>query len=133
MATYVVYGDPVPLARHRHMGRRTWDSQKQLKVAWGLEVLNQHNRLYAGEKYTGPVHIDVIFFMGMPQKISKKVREEKLGAYHYYAPDIDNLIKLCLDAATGILFDNDCVVASITSKKVYAEVPRTEFTIISLK
>jgi len=131
MVTYVVMGDPIPLARHRHSGRRTWDSQKQIKLVWGIDIRKQHFEQLGEYKYTGPLHVDIIFYLPMP-KCSVKKAQEIRGRYHIFTPDLSNMIKFVEDAATGILFDNDSIVASIASKKIYDDVPRTEFTITCL-
>lgn len=128
---YVILGDPVPLARHRHSGKRTWDSQKQVKLIWGIDIGRQHQKELGETKYTGPIHFDVTFFISMP-KTSLKRQKEMSGSYHIFTPDLSNLIKFVEDAATGVIFDNDCIIASITSRKVYDENPRTEFSITTL-
>lgn len=44
-------------------------------------------------------------------------------------PDVDNFIKLILDAMHGVLYEDDKRVVSISSNKFYSESPRTELTV----
>jgi len=44
--------------------------------------------------------------------------------------DIDNLMKLVMDAINGIFFEDDGQVCMVMAKKVYSDVPRTTVTII---
>ncbi len=45
-------------------------------------------------------------------------------------PDLDNLEKFYSDCATGILWDDDCRVTVMSSRKCYSENPRTEIEIM---
>lgn len=132
---YMVPGDPIPLARARisqwnsNKGRRMWDSQKQAKLHFGIAVRSIHE----GKKlYTGPVSLDVVFYMAMPKTMSKKKQQELSGKPHVYTPDLSNMLKFVEDAATGVLWDNDCIIAYVSAQKIYDVFPRTEFTVSSL-
>lgn len=48
-------------------------------------------------------------------------------------PDLDNLEKFYMDAATGVLWDDDCKVVVNHSNKMYSENPRTEMVIMANK
>lgn len=124
---YIVLGDPIPLARARiaASGRKMWDSQKQLKFAFGMAVKNLHE---GKELFTGPLALDICFFMGMPKCSPKKLAALN-GQPHVFTPDISNLIKFVEDAATGVLWHDDCILVAISAKKVYDPNPRTEFTV----
>lgn len=125
---YVVLGDPTPLARGRFVNRRVWDSQKQEKLIFGLNLKNLH-----GNKplFTGPLHLELNFFFPIPRSKQKK---NLAGTYHFFRPDLDNLIKFAADCANGVLFKDDAIIASIKSCKLYdLDKPRTEIIIIPLK
>lgn len=127
---YVIKGDPIALARGRINGKKVYDSQKHLKFMAGIELVRQHDN---APFLTGPLHLDVTFFMAMPQKMNKTTRLKKDGAYHVYVPDLDNLVKFICDVSNGILFDDDSIVASISCKKVYGHEARTEFSLSKLE
>ena len=124
---YVIAGDPVALARARHYNRRVYDSQSQMKIVLGVGLRNQHDdRPF----YTGPLQLDITFYMPIA-KSRAKYAASLMGTYHFYKPDLSNMIKFYEDLATSILYDDDCYIAKINAKKIYGE-PRTEFTITRL-
>jgi len=107
-------------------GRRPWDSQKQIKMATGLHLTHQHGQR---PLFQGALHFDVVFYFPFPQAISKAKLATMAGKFHIYRPDLSNLIKFIEDVATGILFNDDCLIASIVAKKCYDHTPRTELSI----
>jgi Holliday junction resolvase RusA-like endonuclease len=127
---YVIQGNPIPWARPRlSINRNFYDSQKQKKQKAQIQLMNQHTRPLFN--IVDPLHLDIIFYMPIPN-MSEKKKLEHCGNYHYIRPDLDNLIKYVKDTATGILYNDDCVIASITSKKIYDTDPRTELCITIL-
>jgi Holliday junction resolvase RusA-like endonuclease len=126
---YIVPGDPIALARPRISRKSMWDPQKQERLFFGIHVKNQH-----GDKplYTGPLKLDVIFFMPFPQT-HKARKGRRLGDYHFFRPDTSNMIKFVEDACSGVLYPDDCSIAVIVAKKIYDDEPRTEFKIIQLR
>jgi Holliday junction resolvase RusA-like endonuclease len=124
--SYIIDGEPIPLARHRHGKGHGWDSQKQLKLGIGLQISNQHNNLPFLE---GPLKLEIVFYMPIPLKGAKTLN----GTIHTIRPDLDNLIKMICDVANGIAYKDDCVVASIIAHKQYSTLPRTEFTLTELR
>lgn len=127
-ATFIIPGNPIPLARHRNWNGRIWDEQKQLKHSISLILGNQHN----GIQFTGPLKIDITFYMPMP-KSSAKRHNFLRGTYHFIKPDSDNMIKWICDVSNKLLYNDDCQVAYIIAKKIYADEGKTEFTITELK
>lgn len=135
---YIIPGDPIPLARARiggHGSKRMYDSQVHAKVHTGILIQSQIPSDYtkgADRKefyYTGPLHLDVTFFMRIPRRIHTKREVEKNFTYHHFRPDLSNMIKFVEDTAQSILFHDDAQICSITSRKVYHQEPRTEFTL----
>lgn len=123
--TYVIEGDPIPLARARHGRGKTWDTQKNEKYACGVQLQSQHTCKHF---FSGPIHIDICFYLPLP-RLSKKAQD---GAYHLFRPDLSNLIKFIEDVGTGILYKDDCLISSLSATKKYSHNPRTEFTISEL-
>lgn len=129
---YIIEGQPIPLARPRISGRHCYDSQKQYKLAYGIMLQNQHGDQKLFEK---PLHLDAVFYFKKPLanmnrqtsrlKPNKQYKED--GTAYASKPDLDNLAKFLLDVCNGILFRDDCLVASMTIKKVYGDISRTEF------
>ncbi len=130
MKTYVIKGDPTPLMRAGRNGKRTFDPQKSLKLIAGIDLTSQHNNAPFLE---GPLHLDVTFFMEAPKSISLKRRTALYGQIYIFKPDLDNLIKFLCDVGNGILYYDDCAIAKISARKIYDEIPRTEFTLTCMK
>lgn len=72
---------------------------------------------------TGPLQVDLTFFMQLPKNSISQKRKVTYGDYVTTTPDADNLIKGVLDAANGIIFKDDSQVSKISAVKVYGEVP----------
>lgn len=126
---YIINGDPIPLLRARIGPRRAWDSQKQVKLIWGIELASQHKEQ---PLYEGPLHLELTCFFRVPDSYSFKKATSTYNKPHTFKPDLSNLLKFVEDVATGILFKDDCTIASISAKKCYDYIARTEFTIIPL-
>jgi len=130
MAEQIVYslsGSPVAWARAVPRKHHMWDSQKNIKLLYGIAVAGQH----VGEMYKGPLLLDVTFYFAMPK--SRKREWDKLrNTPHDIKPDNSNCIKLLEDAITGVLIHDDCIIAEIRAKKVWADEGKTIFTIVPL-
>lgn len=125
---YIIQGDPIALARARSAHGRFYDSQKQLKLVTSLDLINQHENK---PMFKGPLHMDVVFYLGMSKVAQNKLKEKIL--YHIFKPDISNLIKYIEDVGSTILYEDDCIIASINARKLYSLTPRTELIITELK
>lgn len=136
--TYVVHGDPVPLARPRFVvdqpptmdlriknpaKARVYDSQKGIKadIAWDLK--KQHGK---EPKFEGPLYIEFRFYL--------KGENSWNYGWHATRPDLSNLIKMYEDVGSGILYHDDAQISSIKATKEYASgEKRTEITIYQLE
>lgn len=129
---YTIMGEPVPLARVR-LGRRpysrVYDSQKTIKMLMKIGLENQHNE---EPLFKGPLYVDLCFYMRMPQSTAPK-RAKLEGTWHISRPDVDNLTKMYLDVATGIIYHDDSIVAAMSIRKVYSVEPKTIMTVAELK
>jgi len=124
---YVLMGDPIPLARCR-ISRRTYrmyDTQKELKLVSQITLKNQHNQYGSRPLYKGPLKVESFFYFHIP----KTKKDTHPLDYKTSKPDVDNLVKLILDMANGILFKDDSQVVEMICHKLYDINPRTEFII----
>jgi len=124
-----VEGVPVAKARPRLSGCRVYTPRKTV-------LHEQHIKDCWDSKYgniipTGkPLEVVIKFYMPMPRSVSKKLREPLLtGVMHTVKPDIDNLIKMVLDALNKVAYEDDKQIVDIYAYKRYSEQPRTEITI----
>jgi Holliday junction resolvase RusA-like endonuclease len=138
MKTYIIEGNPTALKRPRYSSKtnRMYNPQRSHMLVISISLQNQHDN---DPIFEGPLHMDVTFYMPYSSRVSKrkinKVREAIANnqPVNYLPadtrPDLDNLIKLLADCCTGVLYQNDAIITSITAKKVYDDNPRTEFSI----
>lgn len=127
--SYVILGEPIPLLRNRisYLRRVSYDSQKEIKRYIAIELAYQHGDL---PLFKGPLKFSVTYYMPIAESWSKKKTLAFDGKLHPFKPDCDNLVKMSLDSANKILYDNDSLIAIIEAKKVFTTSnPRTEFTL----
>jgi Holliday junction resolvase RusA-like endonuclease len=126
---YVVQGKPVPLSRPRLSEHGVYDSQKAVKTRISTELLIQKG---SDATICGLLHLHMDFYMQLPK--TKTHRNHLIQQkYHVYKPDLSNLIKLIEDVCVDIgIIEDDCLIASITARKLYGDPARTEFYFSSL-
>ncbi len=117
-----------PLGYCNNPNRKLWSLQNQAKITMELALLNQHK----DKKFTGPIEMNIMFYMPMLQK-SQKHSPKSDGAWHQYRPDLIQLISFVTKSASLILFADDCIISSVEATKIFSSKPRTIFTIRELK
>jgi Holliday junction resolvase RusA-like endonuclease len=127
LRVYTVPGVPVAWARAIPKGNYMFDSQKQIKLFYGITIRNQH----PDKMYTGALLLDVTFHFPMPMT-KKKQWDEIRNSPHKITPDCSNCIKFLEDAICGVLIKDDCIISDIVARKRYADDPRTVFKLIEL-
>ena len=128
MKEYVINLNPIPWQRAGvKKGTVFYDRQKQDKLAFGLYLNKEHG---SSPMFVNPVHVEVTFYMPIPKTVNKRSGV----IWHKGTPDIDNLQKFVLDAITSTqsIWQDDRLVSSLVSKKVYDQHPRTHIIIMEL-
>lgn len=76
---------------------------------------------------TGPVELTIVFFMPIPKKTSKAVREQMINRVILpdVRPDEDNMAYLVSNALQEIVYDDDKRVCAKHVYKFYGEEPKT--------
>ena len=126
---FVLYGNPIPLARHRTANGRTYDPQKALKNGLHWDLLAQAPKC---KSLSGPLELHITFFMPIPKSLSSKKYDALLLTPHYKKPDLSNLIKFYEDICNGLIYKDDAQIVSISAKKLYDSEPRTEFKLTEI-
>jgi len=130
--SFCIMGDPIPLARCRYNfngNHKIWDSQKELKTCSRIVLEKQQGQ---EPIFENSLHLDITFFMGMPQNWSKRKRIEMNNTPHHFRPDLDNMVKFICDIANGLLYKDDSCISKITAQKIYSPEPKTTFTLIEI-
>jgi Holliday junction resolvase RusA-like endonuclease len=126
---YVIHGKPVAWARPGRHGGRCFDTQKEEKESYGWAI---KTTLGNDPLWTGPLHLNVIFYLPMVDG-RRTYRGERDQQAHIRIPDLDNLCKFLIDSMSkDILFHDDCIIAKITALKLWDKNPRTEFTLTEM-
>jgi len=77
------------------------------------------------QKFVPSGELVIEFHIQMPKSWSKKKKLDMIGRYHQVKPDLDNMIKSCLDALFSKIPDrDDACVHSIAAKKVWSIIGR---------
>lgn len=131
--TVTIKGRPVPKGRprvfrgHAVTPRRTQQAEEQIQAMYRFQNLGE-------EPFTGPVEVHCIFCMPIAKTWSK--RKKELAAQGWLRctvrPDLDNLVKLVLDALNGIAYADDAQIVRIHAFKKYSEEYPNGATIVDI-
>ena len=128
--TYCIPGTPTAWARPGTNRQRFYDTQKSLKSLWAISLENQKEDQPFYTKT--PLLLVARFYYRPPLHLKPHSKQELLLSPYNHRADLDNLIKLILDTANCVLFDDDSCIVSIHASKVYHPHERTEFALIPL-
>lgn len=132
MIVYEIPGPPIPLQRHRHSGKKTYDPQKKTKQTYQWHIKTLLNGLFPAHS---AIKLVVEYHMPIPKSYSKKRVKECLLGPHSKKPDLSNLIKFTEDAFNSLVWEDDSLISEIEARKFYSTEPKTVFKIegIALK
>ncbi len=125
-----IKGEPVGKARprvcngHAFTPQKTADYEEYVKLCFKAQ-----NK--ADCCLTGAVSIGIRAYFSVPKSDSKEIFNKKiLGKIKpTKKPDIDNVVKIILDALNGLAFEDDKQVVELDVKKAYSLNPRVEVTV----
>lgn len=121
-----VYGVPEPKGSTRAFPRKTaggkvravtTSSNPNLK-GWESLVREEAARVARerGVFFRGAVSVSMEFYLVRPRSVTRRRRPDPTAK-----PDLDKLIRGCLDPLSGVLFVDDAQVCAIAARKSYAE------------
>jgi Holliday junction resolvase RusA-like endonuclease len=123
---YVIIKEPLGYKVRRDVNSRIWDEQKALKLSRQVSLQNQHGDLPLWE---GAIEMDVTFYFELPY--ASRTNPEYIN--HECKPSLADLVSFLQDVCTDVIFKDSVTITKTTSKKLYSNMPRTEFTISKLK
>ena len=124
--SFYVPGTPAPQGSKRHVGRGVLiESSKHVgpwreRIAW-FAAQNMHSR------FTGAVNVRLEFVMPRPKSLPQNRTPAAIKR-----PDVDKLARACLDAISGIAYEDDSQVVGLHANKRIAlpgEQPGCQITI----
>ena len=85
----------------------------------------------ASKALEGALEAFIYVTFPVPPSYSKKRTEACLSDVekHTKKPDLDNVVKICLDGMNGIVFKDDSQITSIYATKVYGTVAKVEILV----
>lgn len=118
----VIMVEPMGKARPRTVtkGSKTWTYTPKGTVM--TEAFIRESLMRLNKKFDAgvPLKLTVVFYREKPKSASKKV------AFPVTRPDLDQYIKLLLDACQKYIFPDDAAIISIEAYKRFGSPPRIE-------
>ena len=85
------------------------------------------------QKLTGPLAVTIRAYYNVPKSYSKSVKESLYGQYKITKPDADNVAKFYLDAMSGIVYEDDNIIAKLIVSKHYVGEAEEPYVTINLQ
>lgn len=110
---------PIKGSTSKHGGPKyravTTSANPNLK-RWEQLVAFEAGHAARGAFFTGAVAVRLTFRLTRPASVSPKARP-----FHVVRPDLDKLVRGCLDAMSGVLFRDDAQIVTLEASKVYTD------------
>jgi len=121
----IIYVEPTGKARPRTVtkGGKTWTYTPKGTVTTEAFIRESLMRLNKNFNAGVPLKLTAIFYREKPKSASKKV------VFPVTRPDLDQYIKLLLDACQKYIFSDDAAIVSIEAYKRFGSPPRIELLI----
>lgn len=131
MIKFVIPGDPVGKGRpifatrgkyhFAYTPERTKIYEQKVKDCFGDNVLT-----------SGPIAVKIEAIYKVPASASKKKKAELLKSYPVKKPDLDNVVKIVLDALNTIAYKDDSQIVMISAVRKYGNEPQVIVEIIPI-
>lgn len=97
---------------HAYTPKVTRDYEKEIAVCYKDQD---------GRKYEGDISIEITAVFKIPESWSKKKKWQTIneGARPKVRPDIDNIVKVVMDALNGVAYEDDSQVVEVKAVKAY--------------
>jgi Holliday junction resolvase RusA-like endonuclease len=123
---FTIPGEPHALQRARHGNGRTYDTAENKAAKAHVALLGKQAMRARNKPYEGAIKLTILFIHPWPKSYSQKRKNQSNGFYKVTKSDVDNQIKLVMDALNGITWKDDAQVSVIHAEKVHMDLaPRT--------
>jgi len=126
---YEIPGKPVPLARHRQVGKHCYDPQRHLKKVFRELFSSIFNEVTVIDV---PIKVVLVYHMPIPRSATKRRRSELLKGAHFIKPDLSNLIKFTEDVFNGVIWRDDSIICQIEAYKIWDTEGKTVVGVLGL-
>ncbi len=118
---FFVPGKPAPQGSKRHVGRGILVESSKEVGPWRERVaLAAHNAMAGRSVADGAVSVILYFILPRPKSAPKSRTPAAVKR-----PDLDKLVRACLDAITDVIISDDSQVVTIYAHKRIAEIGET--------
>lgn len=126
-----VLGKPQGKGRPRFNGKTRVAYTPERTTRYEAKVMQAWVFKYGPTHLEKPLEIDMTIFFPVNKSDGRKMRDAKIngGIKATVRPDIDNIIKIVLDALNGVAYLDDKQVVKVSASKEYGETPRVEVRI----
>jgi Holliday junction resolvase RusA-like endonuclease len=107
------------------------DTSRNKTAKAHIAALGKQAMRVRGKPYEGAIKLSCIFIHPWPKSYSQKRKNQSNGFYKITKSDIDNTIKLVMDALNGIAWRDDAQVSVIYAEKVHLD--RQPCTIVTIE
>lgn len=119
--SFFVPGKPAPQGSKRHVGRGILVESSKEVGPWRERVaLAAHQAMAGTALFDGAVAVTLYFILPRPKSAPKSCTPAAVKR-----PDLDKLIRACLDAITDVIISDDSRVVTIYAHKRIAEIGET--------
>jgi Holliday junction resolvase RusA-like endonuclease len=135
MITFTVHGEPTGKGRPKIVSRKnmpypiaiTPDKTRAAEQSFLAQALPYK----PAEPLQGPLCVVLTLHCGIPASWSRRKRVDAITRIISPTgkPDVDNVVKLVLDAMNGVFYLDDKQVVELHASKYYSDVPRIEVSI----
>ncbi len=135
MIKLTVEGSPVALKRHRHLRNgHTYDPSKADKRLFLAKAIKSAPK---SPEY-GPISMTLEFYVDRPKAHYRTgkyshILKDTAPTWHISRADIDNYVKLVLDALNGVYYKDDSQICHLKTIKKYSANPRTVITMTGIE
>lgn len=135
--TIDVAGTPAPQGSKKHVGRGVMVESSKAVKPWREAVKWAAIEAHDGPPLDGPLSVLIMFQFQRPKGhygTGRNAAQVKASAPHSVAvkPDIDKLLRACLDALTGVIFRDDAQVVRVSASKTYGPRPGAHIEVTPL-
>lgn len=127
---FKILGEPVPWGRVKrsrsgfaYVPKKTREAKESAAAQIAHQLQEQAPEF---KLLTAPLCLDIVVYRSKPKSAKKGDK------YPSKRPDLDNFIKLVLDAMNSIVFVDDAQVVELHAEKQYDERPRVEIIVAEL-
>ena len=125
----VIYGEPIPQGRPRFTktGHPYTDSETR---AYENKIVAYYHKQLGAFRWPDSafISLQVTAYYPIPKSATKAataaMREGAMLPSR--KPDIDNVMKIVLDALNGVAYKDDSRVVRVEARKIYSDMPRLE-------